>query len=360
MLAVRLDNLGDVLMTTPALHAIRRSAPAARVTLLASGAGLAAVPHLADVDDAIAFDAPWMKVRERSPAPSPSDVAMIERLRERRFDAAIVFTCYTQSALPAALLCHLAGIPLRLAYSRENPYALLTDWVRETEPEQGVRHEVERQLALVAAVGFVADDMRLRFEVTAADRRTLAAKAAQCGLRFDRPWIVVHPGASAPSRRWPAERFGAAADLVAAATPCEIVFTGASDEMPLVDAARRQMHAPAANLAGRLALGELAALFARAAVVVTNNSGPAHVAAAVGVPVVDLYALTNPQHTPWGVPARVLNRDVPCRNCFKSVCPYGHQHCLTLVEPHEVAEATLALLAARTQEIAAATVVPTH
>ncbi|MGA8351985.1 MAG: glycosyltransferase family 9 protein, partial [Isosphaeraceae bacterium] len=76
-----------------------------------------------------------------------------------------------------------------------------------------------------------------------------------------------------------------------------------------------------------------------------NNTGPVHVAAAVGTPVVDLYALTNPQHTPWGVPNRVLNHDVPCKYCYKSVCPEGHHHCLTLVPPEAVVEAVRALFA---------------
>jgi ADP-heptose:LPS heptosyltransferase len=96
-----------------------------------------------------------------------------------------------------------------------------------------------------------------------------------------------------------------------------------------------------------LSLGELAALIGDAAVVVCNNSAPAHLAAAMGTPTVVLYALTNPQHTPWRVRTRVLNHDVACRNCLKSVCPEGHHGCLLGVEPHEVADAAVALLGGR-------------
>jgi len=85
-------------------------------------------------------------------------------------------------------------------------------------------------------------------------------------------------------------------------------------------------------------------LIAQAQALVSNNSGPVHLAAAVGTPVVDLYALTNPQHTPWQVPARVLNRDVPCRNCLKSTCPQGHHDCLLGVPATEVTAATVQLL----------------
>src|SRR5256885_16700168 len=104
------------------------------------------------------------------------------------------------------------------------------------------------------------------------------------------------------------------------------------------------MGTPSCSVAGSLDLAELAALLARSDLLVANNTGPVHVAAAVGTPVVDLYALTNPQHTPWGVPRRVLNHDVPCRWCYKSVCPEGHHDCLRLVSPHAIVQAALELL----------------
>src|SRR5690606_20486470 len=92
-----------------------------------------------------------------------ADRAVIETLRKRDFDAAVIFTVYSQSALPAALMCHLAGIPRVLAHARENPYRLLNPWVRETEPSPQVRHEVQRQLDLVAAVGASTPNLRLVF-----------------------------------------------------------------------------------------------------------------------------------------------------------------------------------------------------
>jgi ADP-heptose:LPS heptosyltransferase len=99
------------------------------------------------------------------------------------------------------------------------------------------------------------------------------------------------------------------------------------------------------SLAGQLNLGELGGLLEQASLLLSNNTGPVHVAAALGTPVVDLYALTNPQHTPWNVPNRVLFHDVPCKFCYKSVCPEGHHNCLRLVSPREVVEAVRSLLA---------------
>jgi lipopolysaccharide heptosyltransferase II len=336
LLCVRLDSLGDVLMTTPAIRAFRDSLPGCRVTLLTSAAGAAAARHVPEIDEVIVFAAPWMKTPHAEPE---GDLALRETLRERRFDAAAIFTVYSQSALPAAYLCYLAGIPLRLAHCRENPYHLLTHWQPDPEPALA-RHEVERQLRLAEAVGCRTANLRLSFRVDDSDRAALAR------FKLGRPLVVLHAGASAPSRRYPPERFARAVDLLAAQTGCQVVLTGAADEQPLAESIRRRMHAPALSLAGRLSLGELAALIERADVLVSNNTGPAHIAAAVGTPVVDLYALTNPQHTPWRVASRVLFHDVPCRNCYKSVCPLGHHACLQRVEPERVAAAARELLAA--------------
>jgi ADP-heptose:LPS heptosyltransferase len=152
---------------------------------------------------------------------------------------------------------------------------------------------------------------------------------------------VLHPGASAPSRRYP--HF---AEVVRGLHRAGVgmVLTGEAAEQPLVAAVREAAGLPVPSLAGRLDLGELAALLAQAPLLVSNNTGPVHVAAAVGTPVVDLYALTNPQHTPWGVPHRVLNQDVPCKYCYKSVCPAGHHACLSAVAPATVVTAALDLL----------------
>ncbi|HET9643749.1 MAG TPA: glycosyltransferase family 9 protein [Burkholderiaceae bacterium] len=344
VLAVRLDNLGDVLMTTPALAALRQALPQAELTLLASPYGAHLQPHLAMVDRVIPHRASWLK--HDHPATAVEEAALMQRLAAESFDAAVIFTVCTQSALPAALMCRLAGIPLRLAHSRENPYSLLSDWVPDPDVDIAhARHEVRRQLDLVATVGFSTPDERLRFALPEVDRETVASRLRHAGLPPGANWIVVHPGATAASRRYPAERFGVAADAIGHDSGCTVIFTGDASEQPLVAEAMRAMRGPALSFAGMLTLGELAALIAGARLLVSNNSGPVHLAAALGTPVVDLYALTNPQHTPWKVPHRVLYQDVPCRNCLKSVCPEVHHRCLLDVTPQAVAQAALELLA---------------
>jgi len=342
VLVVRLDNLGDVLMTTPAIAAIKHSAPEMRVTLLGSRAGAAAAKHVPAIDEVITYDAPWVKGVVGSEA---IDRRLLANLRRHQFDAAVIFTVCTQSALPAAVMMRLAGIPLRLAHSRENPYDLLTDWVPDGDVcEDGMRHEVARQLDLIRSVGYRTASESLVFHPSADDVLNMRRKFTAAGGDLGRPYIVVHPGATASSRRYPAERFGMAADLIVRESGCQVVFTGGRDERPLVAAAERHMQRQPLSMAGELTLGELAALIGGAQVTVCNNSGPSHISAALGTPVVVLYALTNPQHTPWKVKARVLNHDVPCRNCLKSSCPQLHHDCLLKVEPEDVAVAALELL----------------
>ncbi|HEX8199411.1 MAG TPA: glycosyltransferase family 9 protein [Isosphaeraceae bacterium] len=343
VLAVRLDALGDVLMTTPALRAVKESRPGRRVTLLTSPAGAAAARLVPAIDEVLVYEAPWMKATAPR-ADSRPELEMAGRLRRAGFDAAAIFTVYSQNPLPAAFLCHLADIPRRLAHCRENPYGLLTDWVREPEPDSLIRHEVRRQLDLVAAVGARTADERMALRIPEAARRRVGGLVADRGIDPESPWVLVHPGASAPSRRYPPEGFAAAARLLAGEAGCPVLLTGSESERALVEEVRGAMGVSCPALIGGLDLGELAALIERAAVLIANNSGPAHVAAAVGTPVVDLYALTNPQHTPWGVPHRVLNHDVPCKYCYKSVCPEGHHDCLRRVPPDDVARAALELI----------------
>ena len=343
ILCMRLDTIGDVLMCEPAIRALKETF-GARLALLTSARGGAVAPLIPEIDEVIAYDAPWMKATS-APLDGGAHRQLLRALRQRGFDAAVIFTSYTQSALPAALLCCLADIPHRLAHCRENPYHLLTVWQEETEPVTQLRHEVRRQLDLAAAVGARTADERIRIAVPPAASLRVRKVLARLGVSDSGPWILLHPGASAPSRRYPAEYFAEAARVLTVQHGVTIILTGSTEERPLIEEIQARAGAPLHSLAGELSLIDLAALIQSARLLLTNNTGPAHLAAAAGTPVVDLYALTNPQHTPWLVPQRVLFSDVPCRYCYKSICPQGHHDCLRRVSPAQVVDAALALLA---------------
>jgi lipopolysaccharide heptosyltransferase II len=345
ILCVRLDALGDVIMTGPALRAFKQSVPDRHITLLTSASGVHAGRLMPWVDDIWSYEAPWMKGNhaDRSAA---TDRALISRLRLGAFDAALVFTVYSQNPLPAALMCWLADIPLRIAHCRENPYHLLTDWIPEPEPESYIRHEVRRQLDLVRHIGAEATDERLFLQLPGAAFDRLDEMLGPFRRRIDEA-VIIHAGATADSRRYPAEQWAVAADRLAQTWKGPIIFTGVESERPLIESIRSRMNAFTYSVVGELKLPEFAALLSRARVLISNNTGAVHVAAAVGTPVVDLYALTNPQHTPWLVPHRVLFHDVPCKYCYKSTCPQGHHECLRLVTPEAIVEAAAELLGLR-------------
>jgi ADP-heptose:LPS heptosyltransferase len=293
------------------------------------------------VDEIIEYEAPWMNSPRSDVA---ADRGLVNRLAGGGFDGAVIFTVYSQSPLPAAYLVHLAAVPRCLAHCRENPYHLLSDWVPEPEPQKSVRHEVRRQLDLVATIGARPASEALSIAIPRVARRRAAAALATLRVPRDGPLVVAHVGGTAPSRRYPAQRFAEALALIVAEQRANVVLTGDSSEVALVEAVRAAARTTTFSLAGCLDFAELCGVIEAADVLVSNNTAPVHIAAAVATPVVDLYALTNPQHVPWHVPHRLLYRDVPCRYCYKSVCPAGHHDCLARVPPAEVADAVRALL----------------
>ncbi|MBL8159434.1 glycosyltransferase family 9 protein [Candidatus Saccharibacteria bacterium] len=302
ILCIRPDNMGDVLMTEPALRALKEAVPGRKLTLLTSSAGAAVARLLPVVDDIITFDVPWAK--HEAAWDGTAVAAMAGQLRERRYDVAVIFTAYSQNPLPAAMLCFMAGMPHALGYCRENPYGLMDCWVPDPEPLDTIRHEVDRQLALVATTGARTEDTAMHLPVPEQPgqeiRRRLQAEVPSGGR-----WLVLHPGVSEAKRRYPPGHYAEAMRTLVA-DGFTVVMTGAATEKAQVDELAQAIGTGVVNLAGQLSVSELAALLAEAPLLVANNTGPVHIAAAVGTPVVVLYAMTNPQHTPWQVPHSVL------------------------------------------------------
>jgi ADP-heptose:LPS heptosyltransferase len=314
VLAVRLDNDGDVLLAGPALRAL--AAGSERLTLLCGPRGRQAAELLPGVDERVVWSAPWID-SEPDPVDRAEVEALIARLAELRPDRALIFGSFHQSPLPTALVLRMAGVPWIGATSVDYPGALL-DLRHRIDDDV---HEVERSLDLVRAAGFaVPDDDRLR--VALPDEPSPVAP----------PYVVVHPGASVPARAW--ERCG---ELVAALDR-RVVVTGGPDERALT---ARVAGAAGIDLGGRTSFAGLARVLADADAVVVGNTGPAHLAAAVGTPVVSLFAPTVPavRWRPWRVPHELLYVDVPCAGCRARECPVPGHPCLAGVGVAEVVAA---------------------
>lgn len=338
ILCVRLDNMGDVLMCSPALQAIDDSIEGIKLTMLVSPAGSKAARLIPAVDDIIEFDAPWVKSAPLAMDPG-AVISMADVLKKRNFDASIIFTVYSQSPLPAAFLCFLAGIPVRVAHCRENPYQLLTHWEKEPEPDRIVRHEVRRQLDLVGLLGCKAKDEHISIYLSEKAKET----ARQIASGFRDPWYILHPGATAASRRYPLESF---AKVIKGLDEIgwTAVISGTEEEKGYAMRLQELSGCNLINICGRLGLESLAALLSETPFLISNNTLLVHLAGGTKTPVVVLYALTNPQHTPWLVPCRVLFADTDCKYCYKSVCPEGHGKCLRDVEPGAIIKAVMGLL----------------
>ena len=326
VLAVRPDNAGDVLLAGPALRALAGGCE--ELVLLAGPNGAAAARLLPGVDDVLVWRCPW--IDPEPPPVSADDVGTLtEQIRQGEFDAAVVFTSFHQSALPTALVLRLAGVPWVGAISEDYPGALLDlrHHVDESLPEP------ERALSLVAAAGFAlpeGDDgsLAVREPLPRPDEVTTGA-----------PYVVLHPGTSVPARAWPVARFAEACRLL---TDCgwRVVVTGTVSERELT--AQVSEGTTALDLGGRTSLQELAGVLADASAVVVGNTGPAHLAAAVGTPVVSLFAPTVPasRWAPYGVPHVLLgDQDAPCRDTRATRCPVEGHPCLTSVTAHDVLRA---------------------
>lgn len=331
VLVARLDNDGDVLLAGPAVRAV--AAGARRVTFLCSPRARAAAELLPGIDMILTFEAPW--IAADPPPVDPCDVlGLVGRLSALDLDQALILTSFHQSPLPLALVLRLAHVPRIAAVSVDYPGSLLD--LRHQVPDD--IHEVERSLSLAAAAGFhlpAGDDGRLRV-----CRRPGSAPAGVPAGRY----VVVHPGASVPARAWaPAANAQLVARLVDLGR--RVVVTGGPSERELC--ARVAAGAPGAvDLSGTTDLAGLAEVLAGADAVVVGNTGPAHLAAAVGTPVVSLYAPTVPavRWHPWGVPHVLLGaQDIPCAGCRSRVCPIPGQPCLGVVEVDDVVAAVDAL-----------------
>jgi len=324
-----MDNDGDVLLAGPAIRAV--AATADRVTLLCGPRGFQAATLLPGVDDIVVHRAEWI-----DPEPGPFENEPIRRLllevARRAPDEAMILTSWHQSPLPLALLLRLAGVPRIGATSDDYPGSLLD--VRHRIDDDV--HEVERSLSLAAAMGHELpehDDGALR--VSQLDG---TAAAAARPFAPGTPYVVVHPGASVPARAWAPARH---AELVGAlvASGWQVAVTGAPGERDLtarvaaggITAGLARAHSRVRDLGGATDLAQLAAVIAGAAAIVVGNTGPAHLAAAVGTPVVSLYAPTVPavRWRPWRVPHALLHADhAACAGCRGRECTVPGHPCI--------------------------------
>ncbi len=341
VLAVRLDSDGDVLLTGPAIQALSRTGT---VDLLAAPSGAAAARLLPGVRTVIEFDAPWSGFRPPE-VDSAQTLRLVETLRQNDYDRAAIFTSFHQSPLPMALLARMAGIGFVVGASVDYPGSLLDVRLRRPDPPGG-GHEVEAALEVAVAAGAERPDhprLAVRRPLPPVTGR-LPAAVRSAG------YVVLHPGASVPARGLRPDHTGRIAAALAGAGHA-VVVTGGPAERDLVGqtVAMARQHCPGAtllDLAGATDLAGLAAVLEAADCTVVGNTGPAHLSAAVGTPVVSLFAPVVPagRWRPYGVPVRLLgDQQAPCRDSRARDCPVPGHPCLGGITGSEVVAAVAEL-----------------
>lgn len=328
ILIVKLSAIGDVVHALPVAHALKRCFPGCRITWVVEKPSRELLLDNPCVDEVILFEKPRFKSLQGLWRHAPGFAKM---LRAYKFDLALDL----QALFKSGAIAYLSGAPTRLVYcdTRELSGLLST---RVCGPNRNA-HIVERLLDVVRALGCAADRPEFPLTITADEARRAEAAARQAGLDMDRPYVVLSPGANWPNKRWPAGHFAALADRVAARGVVP-VLTGGPGDGPLAGEIAARSGA-VVDLTGGTTLKELAHIIRRAEVFVGGDTGPMHLAAALGTAVVALYGPTDiVRNGPYGeghVPL-VVSRE--CAGCWERKCGKGHD-CLAAIDADEVFEA---------------------
>ena len=346
ILVIRPDHLGDLLFATPALRALREALPQAHITAMVGPWGREVLQGNPCLDELITCPFPGFTRRPKASLWEPYVLLKrwSERLRTLHFDVALILRF---DHWWGALLAYLARIPCRTGYAVPEVAPFLTMAVTYVPG----RHEVEQNLALVEAItGREARRGPLEFPLTAADRRWAEEYLARQGVPKGKPLVCLHPGAGAPVKLWRPEAWARLADELVRRFHACILITGSMQELDLAWDVASRMEERAIVAAGRTSLAQLAALMARSQLVIGPDSGPLHLAVAVGTPTVHLYGPVD-WHTfgPWGDPHRHLVLTsrmscIPCNRLDYSPSELPRHPCVRNIRVDQVLEAAEKLL----------------
>ncbi|MDP3921584.1 MAG: lipopolysaccharide heptosyltransferase II [Candidatus Omnitrophota bacterium] len=325
----RADRIGDFVLSTPVFEALRGHFPKAWIaglTSIENGELAIGNPFL---DETLLYD---KKGRE---AGFWGNLRFARKLAKKNFDIVI----HLHATNRMHWVSWLAKIPVRIGWTRRAGWALTHPYA--DVKVEGAKHEAEYNFDLLKELQIVAPE-RLRPVLTTQvkSRASLDELVARLGITTTKPWVALSPGASCPSKRWPPERFGALADELAERHDIELILVGSAVDRHLAEKVQGAARTSLFDLTGRLSLGMLAALFERTRLLISNDSGPVHIADAVGTCVISIFGRKQPGLSPtrW----RPLNprstfvwKDVGCVECLAHRCEIGFL-CLDAIAVHHV------------------------
>lgn len=320
--------IGDAVMTTPALGTVRAAFPQAEIVVAANPVVAELLQHHPDCDRLLVYD------KKKAHHGVGGLLRFCGEIRRERFDLAILF----QNAIEAAIMTTLAGVPRRAGYTTDGRALLLTHRVWGWGRARSFHH-TDYYRNMLAGLGIHGGHGRLLLHCTEAER---AWARTQLGDGF---WVAVNPGATYGSaKRWFPERFAAVADAVAEAFSARILVVGGPNEAEIGGEVAAGMRKPSLNLAAKTSVRQLMALLSQCRLLITNDSGPMHVAAAFGVPIVAIFGSTDHTTTaPLSPSCRIVRKPTACAPCLKTECPTDHR-CMTAITVADVVTAAHDLL----------------
>lgn len=333
ILVIRTDRMGDLILSTPALHALRQGFPQAKIWLLVDEKNEKLVRNNPDLDEVLTY--------KRNQG-LKKDIKFIRQLRKTRFDLVVVM----YSSFRWHLVAFLTAASYRYGYQAKGAGFLLTSALKDTRFIQP-RHEVETTLDLIRAMNIPVADKRLRIYITEEAKKTVDQFLGKYISDKTKPLVAIHPGSYAPRVRWNTENFARAADMLVRKHKAHILIVGSKEEFELGQKLSNLMESDPINVCGQTDLQELAALLNRCHLFIGNSSGPMHLAAAVGIPTVAIFGNTYPLDSyqrwrPWNEKSVVLHKDVGCVNCLPWACQ--DMICMKAVTPEDVLQAAGKLL----------------
>jgi heptosyltransferase-2 len=337
ILVVQTSFLGDTVLTLPLLAEIKRRFPGSKLSLLCTPLGQELLLDYPIVDEIIADDKKnadrgWIGLWRKA-----------KLLRAKRFTLALC----PHKSFRSGLLLFLANIPLRVGFAQSKSSFLFHIRVNRNAE----RHDVERTLSILEGLGIRTDDCERApdLPIAASFEAEVTKRLVTAGVDTSKMLVGIHPGSVWATKRWSAEGFGRLIGLLKEKYPCEILLFGGSEDAQVVANVQNLCGGCAVSLVGRISLRELPAALSLCRVVITNDSGPMHIAVARGVPVVAIFCATTPElgFYPYSAKAVVVEKSLPCRPCSSHGsrrCPLGTVDCIRLIGAEEVFHAVERLL----------------
>ena len=333
ILIIKLRYIGDVLLATPTVRAIKASGSDVRVTMMVNRGTEDVLTGNQDLDEIVVLDKGSLAAQSR----------LIAGLRNRRFDTVIDLTDGDRSAF----LSWVSGAPVRIGFNDEHRWRGKY-YTQVVQPVPGVQHRIDRDLDALKSIGVQAGSKNPQLWLMPEEMNSADQLLDQLGVQRSQPIVVLQPGARYWFKAWPPERYAELADQLVSEYSCQVLIGGSNQDIDLAQQIRQMAKSQPIIMAGSTTIKQFAAIAKKSALFVGSDSGAMHIASAVGAPVVALFGPSNPREWgPRGGPVEVLYKEIDCRICFHPTCMRGEENCMKLIAVHEVVAAAQRLLHAR-------------